>query len=573
MKHSSIHRLRSTAVHGRPQRGSRIISVWQGWGQRGIILLLTILVLLPLGVVAGELLNPTRDIWVHLWATLLPIMLRNTLLLVLGVGVGTFMLGTGLAWLVTAYRFPGRGLFDWALLLPLALPGYILAFVFIATFDFVGPVQSMLRAWFGPEVWFPNIYTGWSAVLVLTLTLYPYVYLLARTAFRAQSAHTFDAARILGLNRTQTFFRLVLPLARPALVAGAALAMMEALGDFATVRFFTYPTLSEGVFRVWEGMMNRAAAMELAALLCGAALLLLLLERALRGPARYTQTGGEAPRPVPVVLHGWSGRLATAGCGLVLAVAFVLPTLQLTLWTLDELVRQGPGGTLNVAFQRYMITTATLAILAALVALVWALLLAHSVRLSGGRLARLGVRLATLGYAMPGAVIGVGVLLTMTALDGLARAGGLISGLLLTGSVAGLIYAYVVRFLAVAHSSVDAGLETVKPTLEQAARNLGAGPFRVLRCIHLPLISRGLFTAATLVFVDVMKELPITLLLRPFGMDTLAIWAYLLAAEGFWEAAAVPALSILVAGMLPVLILVRLSGDSYQRDQRPESGV
>jgi iron(III) transport system permease protein len=527
-------------------------------------------VLLPLAVVALELLHPTYDIWAHLWATLLPLMLRNTLLLVLGVGLGTLLLGTGLAWLVTAYRFPGRGLFDWALLLPLALPGYILAFVFIATFDFVGPVQSTLRTWFGPEVWFPHIYTGWSAILVLTLTLYPYVYLLARAAFRAQSAHTFDAARSMGLSRTQTFFRLVLPLARPALVAGTALAMMEALGDFATVRFFNYPTLSEGVFRVWEGMMNRAAAMELAALLCGAALLLILLERSVRGPARYTQTGGQAPRPVPVVLRGWRGALATAGCGLVLAVAFVLPTLQLTLWTLDELVRQGPGGTLNVAFQRYMTTTATLAALAALVAVFWALLLAHSVRLSGGWWAHLGARLATLGYAMPGAVIGVGVLLTLTTLDTIAREWGLVSGLLLTGSVVGLIYAYVVRFLAVAHGSVDSSLETVTPTLEQAARSLGAGPFAVLRRVHLPLVSPGLVTAATLVFIDVMKELPITLLLRPFGMDTLAIWAYLLASEGFWEAAAVPSLSILLAGLLPIILLVRLSGYTPRPDQRAD---
>lgn len=544
--------------------------MWQGWGQWGIILLLTTLVVLPLGTVALELLSPTRDIWTHLWATLLPMMLRNTVLLVLGVGLSTLVLGTGLAWLVTAYHFPGRGLFDWALVLPLALPGYILAFVFIATFDFVGPVQSTLRSWFGPEVWFPTISTGWSAALVLTLTLYPYVYLLARTAFRLQSASTFDAARTMGMGRTQTFFRLVLPMARPALIAGASLAMMEALGDFATVRFFNYPTLSEGVFRVWEGMMNRAAAMELAALLCGAALVLILFERVLRGQARYVQTGGEAPRPVPVVLCNWRGWLATTWCSLVLAVAFVLPTLQLTLWTLDELARQGPGGTLNVAFQRYMVTTSTLAGLAALVAVLWSLLLIHSVRLSGGWLARLGTRLATLGYAMPGAVIGVGVLLTLTTLDGMVRMWGITTGLLLTGSVAGLIYAYVVRFLAVAHGSVEASLETVRPTMEQAARSLGAGPLRVLCRIHLPLVSRGLFTAAALVFVDVMKELPITLLLRPFGMDTLAIWAYLLASEGFWEAAAVPSLSILIAGLVPVTILVRLSGHTPRRDQRPD---
>lgn len=561
MDHSAPRISTSTLSDQPARRGRWIGGRRQDWGQWAIILLLAGLVLLPLTVVALELLTPSRDIWAQLWATLLPIMLRNTLLLVAGVGLGTLLLGSGLAWLVTAYRFPGRGLFDWALLLPLAMPGYILAFVFIATFDFIGPIQTRLRAWFGPEVWFPNIYTGWSAVLVLTLTLYPYVYLLARAAFRTQSAHTFDATRTMGLNRRQTFLRLVVPLARPALVAGTSLAMMEALGDFATVRFFTYPTLSEGVFRVWEGMMNRAAAMELAALLCAAALVLILVERGLRGSARYTQTGGVAPRPAPVILRGWRAGLASAICGLVLAAAFVLPVLQLSYWTIEELLSQGPGGTLNVAFQRYMTTTAGLAALAALVTVLWALLLAHSVRLNGGRRARLGARLATLGYAMPGAVIGVGVLLTLTLLDRVTAGWPWLGGLLLTGSVAGLTYAYVVRFLAVAHNSVEAGLDTVTPTLEQAARSLGAGPWRVLRRVHVPLISRGLLTAAVLVFVDVLKELPITLLLRPFGMDTLAIWAYLLASEGFWEAAAVPALSILLAGLLPVLILMRLSGN------------
>jgi iron(III) transport system permease protein len=540
---------------------------WHSWKQHILILILSALVILPLSIVLLELLTPTREIWAHLWATLLPMMLRNTLLLVVGVGICTLGLGTALAWIVTTYRFPGRSLFDWALLLPLALPSYILAFVYVATFDFAGPVQSTLRAWFGAEVWFPRIDTGWSAILVLTATLYPYVYLMARTAFRAQSAYTFDAARTMGLSRTGTLFRLVLPLARPALIAGMSLAMMEALNDFATVRFFNFPTLSEGIFRIWEGMMNRSAALELAALLCLFTLILILVERALRGSARYTQTGGQAPSPAPIVLQGRRRWLPTAGLGAVLMLTFVLPLLQLGLWTWEEWASQGPGGTLNVAFQRYMSTTVTIAMLAALAALLWALLLAHTVRMSrGGWWINLGVRTATLGYAMPGAVIGVGVLLTLTALDRSTQVWGIGAGLLLAGSLVGLIYAYVVRFLAVAHSSIESSLETVRPTLEQAARCLGDGSARVLLRIHLPLISPGLFTAAILVFVDVMKELPITLLLRPFGMDTLSIWAYLLASEGFWEAAAVPSLSIVLAGLLPVLLLVRLSGGSPRRE-------
>ena len=530
--------------------------------QRLTVLLPAALVVLPIGIVLLELLSPTREVWAHLANTVLPVMIRNTVLLVLGVGAATLVLGTGLAWLVTTYRFPGRDLFDWALMLPLALPSYILAFVYIATFDFVGIVQSTLRGWFGPDVWFPNIYTGWSAIAVLTATLYPYVYLLARTAFRAQSSYTFDVARTMGLGRGAAFVRLVLPLARPALISGVSLAIMEALGDFATVRFFNYLTLSEGVFRIWEGMMNRDAAMEVAGLLGTFALVLMLLEYRSRRAARYTQAGGRTPGLSPIVLRGKRAWAVCIGCSAVLALTFVLPTVQLAIWTLQEVVRQGPGGTLNVAFRRYTTTTAMLAGLAALVAVIWALVLAYGARRLGGRLSVIGTRMATIGYAMPGAVVGVGVLLTVTAIDAAANRWGLATGLVLTGSIAGLTYAYVVRYLAVAYNSIDAGLAAVAPTLGDAARTMGAGPLRVLYRIQVPLISRSLFAAAALVFVDVMKELPVTLLLRPFGMDTLAIWAYLLAAEGFWEAAAVPSLSILIAGLIPVAILVRLSGRS-----------
>ncbi len=550
-------------VAGAARRRART-TAWYVWGQRGIILVLAGLVILPLCVVALEILTPTRAIWAHLWATVLPAMIRNTVVLLFGVGASTFVLGTGLAWLVTAYRFPGRRWFDWMLLLPLAMPSYILAFVFIATFDYVGPVQSTLRAWFGSDVWVPNIYTGSNAVLVMSLVLYPYVYLLARTAFREQSATTFDAARVMGYSRSQTFVRLILPLARPSLVAGVTLAMMEALTDFATVRFFTFPTLSEGVFRVWEGMMNRQAAMELASLLFFAALTMILVERGLRGRACYYQTGGRSRRPEPVELPGVRGWLASGVCATILAVAFGLPALQLVVWTLAEVQKPGAAGTLNVAFPQYVGTTLMLAVGAALVAVCWSLLLAHTVRLQKGRLAAISTRLATLGYAMPGAVVGVGVLLTLTTLDHWAhnlavRGWGIGSGLLLTGSIVGLIYAYVVRFMAVSYNSVEASLDKVTPTMAMAARTLGASPARVLRQIHLPLVTTGVLTSATLVFVDVMKELPVTLLLRPFGMDTLSIWAYLLAYEGFWEAAAVPSLAILGVGLLPVALLMRMS--------------
>ena len=525
---------------------------------------LAVLVTIPLLLVVLTLATPTREIWQHLASTLLWDMILNTVLVVGGVAVLSLLIGGGLAWLVTAYDFPGRSFFDRALVLPMAIPSYILAFVFIATFDYVGIVQSTLRSAFGENVGFPNIYTVWSAILVLTLTLYPYVYLLARSSFRGQSGYFFDAARSMGYSRPRAFLKLVVPLARPALIAGTSLAAMEALGDFATVRFFNVPTLSEGIFRIWEGMMNREAAMELAGLVCLVALVLILAESAARKRAQYTQPGGRSPAVTRVRLRGTRGIAAFAACLAVILVAFVLPTIQLSIWAVQEIAQQGPGGTLNVAFRRYTATTIGFASLAAVAALIWSLVLASSVRASGGAFEAKAAKVATLGYAMPGAVVAIGILLFVTGVDrslvGMLGSIGVNVRSVLTGSIAALTFAYVVRFLAVSQNSVDAALLSVRPSLDEAARTMGARRARIVRRIHLPMVRRGLFTALALVFVDVMKELPITLLMRPFGSDTLAIWGYLLAAEGFWEAASVPSLAILGAGLIPVILLTGASG-------------
>jgi iron(III) transport system permease protein len=517
---------------------------------------LALAVLAPLVVVAMNLLSPSPAIWAHLWETRLVEMLLQTALLVGAVGLGTLLLGTGLAWLVSAYSFPGRGLVAWLLVLPLAMPGYVLGFVFMATFDYAGPVQTALRDWLGPTAWFPEIRSLGGAIIVLTLVWYPYVYLLARAAFAEQSATSLDAARALGLGGAQRFFRLVLPLARPSLVAGVTLVMLETLTDFATVRYFNVMTLSEGVYRIWEGMMDREAALELATLLLLVALGLILLERALRGQARFTQAGGTVQRLTPAPLAGWRAAAALGVCLLVLALAFVLPAAQLVAWTLAEL-RSPTLPTADGVAWRYIGATVGLAGGAAALAVLLALILASGGRLGVGRLTRGAVRLATLGYAMPGAVVAVGTLTLLAALDRALFTAGLAGGLLLTGSIAGLLYAYLVRFLAVAYSSADASLEKVTPRLVEAARCLGAGQARIVRRIHTPLVQAGLLAGAILVFVDVMKELPVTLMLRPFGMDTLAIWTYMLAAESFWQAAAIPALLIVGVGVVPVALLVR----------------
>lgn len=521
-----------------------------------LMLGLALAVLAPLLLVATNLLSPSRAIWAHLWETRLPEMLLQTALLVVAVGLGTLVLGTGLAWLVSAYTFPGRSLFAWLLVLPLAMPGFVLGFVFMATFDYAGPVQTALRAWLGPTVWFPEIRSLGGAALVLTLVWYPYVYLLARAAFAEQSATTLDAARALGLDGGQRFFQLVLPLARPSLAAGVTLVVLETLTDFATVRYFNVMTLSEGIFRIWEGMMDRDAALELATLLLLVALGLILLERALRGQARYTQAGGTVQRLVPQPLAGWRAAAASGVCLLVLALAFVLPAAQLVAWTIAELRSPTLSSADGVAW-RYIGVTVGLAGGAAALAVLVALLLASGGRLGAGRLTRAAVRLATLGYAMPGAVVAVGTLMLLAAIDNTLYTTGLAGGLLLTGSIAGLLYAYLVRFLAIAYGSADASLEKVTPRLVEAARCLGAGQARIVWRIHTPLVRAGLLAGAMLVFVDVMKELPATLMLRPFGMDTLAIWTYMLAAESFWQPAAFPALLIVAVGAVPVALLVR----------------
>ncbi|MCU0498447.1 MAG: iron ABC transporter permease [Anaerolineae bacterium] len=524
-------------------------------------LLVACLVAIPVGFLAFQLLIPRWEIWQQLWETTLPRMLGNTLFLLVVVGIGTFTIGTGLAWLVTAYRFPARGLFDRALLLPLAIPSFVMGFVFMATFDFTGPVQTFLRDLFGRGFRI-NIRTGWGAAIVLISVLYPYVYMLARAAFREQAASTFEAARVMGYSRVRALFKLILPLARPSLIAGVTLALMETITDFATVRFFSFPTLSEGVVRLWEGRMDRDAAIEVATLLLFLALGLILLERSLRGQARYYQAGGKGRRPERVQLRGVSAWAAFVICLLVLGFAFVLPAGVLSVWTYREIVIGSEIGTWETVYGQYIFNSFSFAGSAAILTVLLAIGVAAGVRGHGTRFARGLARFATLGYALPGSVIAVAVLLVIAPIDHLLIDLGVTSSLILTGSMIGLLYAYVVRFMSVAYNSVEASLDKVRPNMEQAARTMGAGSTRILWRVQIPLVANGIAVAMILVFVDVMKELPATILLRPFGMDTLAVWTYMLAAESFWQAAALPAMTILVVGLLPVLILMRVGEQS-----------
>jgi iron(III) transport system permease protein len=519
------------------------------------------LVAVPLLVVVSSLLTPSLDIWRHLWHTQLPELLGNTLALIVGVGCGVTVLGTGLAWLVTMYRFPGRALFEWLLILPLAMPAYVIGFVFLALFDYAGPIQRSLRQVFGSQVWFPDIASYGGVVLVMTLVLYPYVYILARAAFLEQSEATLEAARILGARRIVLFWKVILPLARPSIVVGVTLALMEALADFGTVAIFNYATFTRAIYRVWFGLFSRDAATELASLLVLFTLTLYFLERRQRGQTRFYQTTGNLRPVMRQQLTRWRAWLASGLASVVVGVAFILPVTQLLIWT----VKTTSTLDYDARYPTFLLNTLTLAAITAMVAVAAAVVVAYGTRLSHSRLVGGLGRMASMGYALPGSVVAVGVLVPLAYLDQtidavLRATWGYSSGLLLTGSMVGLIFAYVVRFLAVSHQTVEASLIKITPNMDMAARSLGATPGRLLRRIHVPLIRTGLTSAAILVFVDVMKEMPATLLLRPFDCDTLAIRVWQLTSESLWELAALPALTIVAAGMLPVLILTRSSG-------------
>ena len=498
----------------------------------------------------------------YIAGTTLPEMLGNSALLALGVGAITAALGTLTAWLVTACRFPGRRVLEVALLLPMAMPAYVCGYAYTWLLDVAGPVQTALRDATGlrwGQYWFPEIRSLPGAALMLGLVLYPYVYLLCRTAFTQQSLGLVEAARMLGHSLAGCFFRLALPMARPAIAGGVALALMETLADFGTVQHFGIRTFTTGVYEAWFSLGDRGAASQLAACLMGLAALLLVFERASRGGRRFhPTTAREAPlRPAP--LRGWRAAAAFLACALPVALGFLVPA-----GTLLVLMLQVGDPLSPERFLPFARNSMTLAALAALLAVLLAALLGWAARLHPRASQRAALRIAGLGYALPGSVIAVGTLVPLglfdNALDGWMRARfGISTGLLLSGGIAALVFAYLVRFLAVALSAVEAGLARLRPSLREAARSLGAGPAGAVLRVELPLARGSLLTAGLLVFVDTMKELPATLIIRPFDFDTLAVRVHNLAADERLAEASTSALLIVLAGLLPVLALTRAS--------------
>jgi iron(III) transport system permease protein len=518
----------------------------------GSTLLIAGLLALPVAAVVASFLGGASDLWSHLAATALPRYIGNTALLLIAVACGVVSIGVVAAWLVTAYRFPGRGWLEWALLLPLAMPAYVMAYAYTDWLQFSGPVQTALRAltgWQAREYWFPEVRSLAGAAVMLSLALYPYVYLVARAAFHDLSRSAIEAGRLAGYGALGAFLRVAVPLARPAIVAGATLALMETLADFGTVSYFGVEVFTTGIFKAWLSMGDAVAAAQLSTCLLGFVAVLLALERVNRGRAAYHGMPRRELRPHR--LRGAAAAAAFLACAAPVVFGFALPALVLVGLALHESI--SPARLVALVGNSFGIAALT-----ALIAVGIALLMAYAGRLTRSRLVAGANRVAGLGYAVPGAVIAVGVLVPLGRLDnaladGLEAAFGVRFGLLLTGTVAALVYAYLVRLLAVALQTTDAGLARITPSMDDAARSLGATPAAALARVHVPLLAPSLATAALLVFVDVLKELPATFALRPFNFDTLAIEAYNLAKDERLAEAALPSLAIVAAGLLPVL--------------------
>ena len=524
-------------------------------------LLLALLVALPVASVLGNLFSGgTSDTWSHLASTVLADYVSNTLWLCLWVGLGTVLIGVATGWLTAMHDFPGRRIFEWALVLPLAMPAYVMAYVYTDLLQFVGPVQTGLRGAFGwhrGDYWFPEVRSLGGAAVMFAFVLYPYVYMLARATFLERASGMLEVARTLGYGAWASFFRVSLPLARPAIAAGAALVLMETLADYGTVSYFAVPTFTTGIYRAWFSLGDRTAAAQLAAALLGFVVVLLALERVSRGRARFHDTTGRNRPMADRQLRGTRAALAVLTCTLPLLIGFVLPAALLARLALSDEASAAVDHFARLAGNSFLLASVTAGI-----AVLLAVLLAYGARLSKGMLARGLNRLVSLGYAVPGSVIAVGVLIPVTRLDNWLAARwedvfGANPGLLLTGGIAALVYAYLVRLLAVALQTVQASLAKITFSMDDAARSLGYSQTATLFRVHVPLLRGSLLTAMLLVFVDVMKELPATLVMRPFNLDTLATQTYTLAADERLAEAALPALAIVVVGLLPLIVLSR----------------
>ena len=524
------------------------------------IVLVALIFSIPVLTIASFIFDASGENWQHLKDTVLAEYLMNSAILVLGVSLGTLSMGVSTAWLTALCQFPGKKTLVWLLLLPLAMPAYIIAYTYTGMFDFAGPVQTWIReitGWGYGDYYFPEVRSLWGAMSMLSLVLYPYVYLLARAAFLEQSICVLEVSRTLGCGAWCSFYRVALPLARPAIVAGLSLALMETLADYGTVSYFGLGVFTTGIFRTWFGLGDSVAAAKLASLLLLFVFTLVVVERLSRKQARYHHTSNKYSQLPEYRLSGYKAIVALVMCSLPVIFGFMLPAAQLGYWaiqTYEEMVDE--------SFLTLTLHTVLLGLSAAVLAVLLALFLAYGKRLLATRMVKASIRVAAIGYAIPGTVIAVGIIIPFAwvdnRIDDFMRAQFDIStGLILSGTLFAVMFAYMVRFLAVSLQTVESGLGKIKPSMDDAARSLGYRPRETLLKVHMPLMKGSLLTALLIVFVDVMKELPATLILRPFNFNTLAVRAFELASDERLADSSTAALMIVVVGLLPVIYLSR----------------
>lgn len=545
-----------------PRSNRSPVSLWNLW-----VLLLTLLVVIPVVSILGMSLFPAENIWPHLLSTVLPRYVINSLLLMLGVSIGVLLIGVSTAWFVTLYSFPGKKLFEWLLIVPIAMPAYVIAYAYTDLLEYSGPVQTYLRDLAGwsssRDYWFPNIRSIPGAICIMSLVLYPYVYITARAGFLELSPSMLESSRVLGRSQAYTFFKVALPLARPSIVLGLTLALMETLNDFGTVDYFAVQTFTTGVFDVWLNMGNLGGAAQISTVALAFVMLLVWLERISRRQQKYFQQGHHRFERFPSIdLHGPKKWWITALCLIPVILGFCIPASLLLYYSVLYFEES-----FTAEFRTLFFNSITLSAIAAIVATFFAVILTYSRWMSLHWFNRVAVRLTSMGYALPGAILALGVLIPLAALDrwldGLfERLFGIDLGLIFSGTVFAILMAYVIRFLAVAFGSVESSMTKVTPTMDMAARSLGYSARETLTKFHLPLLKGGIVAALLLVFVDCMKELPATLILRPFNFDTLATYVYQYASDEQLERCALGALVIVLSGLIPIIIMNRLLTNS-----------
>ena len=532
-------------------------SKWN-WLKMAAMLIAAILAL-PILVVLVNVLIGDGEVWRHLYQTVLAEYIANSLLLMLGVGIGVLVIGVPCAWLTSMCDFPGHTFLSWALLLPMAVPAYIIAYTYTGVLDFAGPVQTFIReltGWRYGEYWFFEIRSLGGAIAMLTLVLYPYVYLMSRAAFLEQSENTLEVSRTLGYSGRAVFFKLALPLARPAIVTGLTLALMETLADYGTVQYFSVNTFTTGILRTFYGFGDVAAASQLAGILLMFVAVLILLERYSRHRILYHASGLKKASSRRMVLKGGRGLMACIFCLLPILVGFLIPVSVLAYWAVFK--AEMPGANfIQLAWNSFY-----LAAMASLIVVSLALVLSYAIRLNNGRTVSASVGIAGLGYALPGTIIAIGTIVPLAWLDHriidlVKHYSGERVGLIFSGTLVALLFAYTVRFMAVSLGAVQNGLGKIKPSMDMAGRSLGMSPLKVLTRIHIPLLKGSVLTAILIVFVDVLKELPATLVLRPFNFNTLAVRAFELASDERLVDAAPASLMIVLVGLVPVILLSR----------------